>query len=398
VTAEPTVLPSAITPGTALIPAPAGPVDGEVVFFHGFEVPRAYTDVDFTIDADTAELLGDAIPANTRRAYERCWEDFVLWCISGEETRVPLPATGETLANFVSHLIREPSRRTKTMLGPDSIAQHVAAVRSVHATPYPAQPDLGMARKLMRAHRRDLAKKGWGPEQADPLSVEEVLAMAALCDAAVDGNGEPVKVGVSAVTVGGFTIAEGALYKAVLLLGIHRMGRRSELAALDVDDIRIDDKISGTTGMWTNVRWSKTDQSGVGRRVYIPYHRNAKLCGVRAVRAWVAVLAANDILDGPLLRSAGRGGTLENSGRIATTTINNIVKRLAAAAGLDPKRISAHSLRATGATWAFDAGASPADVAEIGGWSPTSPVMLEYWRRSRAKRSHPLQNVGVDPD
>lgn len=56
--------------------------------------------------------------------------------------------------------------------------------------------------------------------------------------------------------------------KALLALGSAGAFRRSELVALDVEDLREDPE-----GLWVLVRWSKVDQEGAGFKKAIPHGR-----------------------------------------------------------------------------------------------------------------------------
>jgi hypothetical protein len=65
-----------------------------------------------------------------------------------------------------------------------------------------------------------------------------------------------------------------------LLLGFAGALRRSELVALNVDDIE-----ETAEGMLVTLRRSKTDQEGIGRKVAIP--RGEVACPVAALKSWL---------------------------------------------------------------------------------------------------------------
>src|SRR5438128_10470387 len=69
--------------------------------------------------------------------------------------------------------------------------------------------------------------------------------------------------------------------RALVLLGFAGAFRRSELVALNVEDIE-----ETPEGMLVMLRRSKTDQEGLGRRVAIP--RGEIACPVAALRAWLS--------------------------------------------------------------------------------------------------------------
>src|SRR5215475_11347633 len=80
--------------------------------------------------------------------------------------------------------------------------------------------------------------------------------------------------------------------RAIILLGFAGAFRRSELVALNVEDLE-----ETAEGMLVTLRRSKTDQEGVGRRVAIP--RGEIACPVAALRAW---LDAAGISEGAIFR------------------------------------------------------------------------------------------------
>ena len=88
--------------------------------------------------------------------------------------------------------------------------------------------------------------------------------------------------------------------RALLLLGFAGGFRRSELAALDVEDVLPTDD-----GLVVKLRRSKTDPEGKGRDVGIPYGSTPSTCPVRALTAWKT---AAGISEGALFRGVDRHG------------------------------------------------------------------------------------------
>ncbi len=82
------------------------------------------TNSDRTVSDRTRALIAAAMPANTKRAYDRTWRQFGTWCAANDRT--PLPATAETLAEYVTHLSADRG------LSPATIEQAIACVRRVH--------------------------------------------------------------------------------------------------------------------------------------------------------------------------------------------------------------------------------------------------------------------------
>jgi site-specific recombinase XerC len=107
----------------------------------------------------------------------------------------------------------------------------------------------------------------------------------------------------------------------ILLLGFAGAFRRSELVALNVDDLE-----ETAEGMLVTLRRSKTDQEGVGRRVAIP--RGEIACPVAALRAW---LVAAGIIGGAIFRRIfNKRAQRVTDRRLAARNVAAIVKQGAA--------------------------------------------------------------------
>ena len=106
--------------------------------------------------------------------------------------------------------------------------------------------------------------------------------------------------------------------RALLLVGFSGAFRRSELAALRVEDL---EEVEG--GLRVHVRRSETDQQAAGQIVAII--RGERLCPVQAVRAW---LDAAGITEGPVFRPFTRGG-LPLDRQLSPKSVAMIVKRYA---------------------------------------------------------------------
>ena len=330
--------------------------------------PAAYTDVDVTIAADTAEQLVNATPENTSRTYDWAWSQFSRWC--ADEGRVALPATAQTLADYVSRLIG-------LDMAPATVDNAIGAIRSKHSDAgYAQQPDTRAALKLLRAYRRDWADRGHRVRKATPLLLDGLRAMIETC--------EP-------------DTPRGVRDRAVLLLGFNMMGRRSEISGLDRIDIEDADE-----GITVYIRRSKTDQDAEGASVGVPYGQHEDTCAVRAVRAWMSVLDAHGLTGGALFRPIDRhghiGGQPEMAGRAATRltgkSISDIVRKRALLAGL-PDRYSGHSLRSGAATSAYAAGVPVSVIAAHGRWSEKSPVVLGYIRAVDKWKNNPMKGIGL---
>lgn len=310
-------------------------------------------------DRARARIL-DGMPANTQRAYRRQWTEWVAWCES--QGRRSLPATPETLAEYVTHLIDK-------SLSPASIDQAIAVIRVRHRTTgHEGQPNTDAARRALRSHKRQRAEAGQRAHQAPPITLKLLRRMIESTDPST---------------------VIGARDRLLLVLGFAMMARRSELAGLYLADVAETDD-----GLEVLIRASKTDQEARGRVVAIPSGTHPDTDPVRLYRAWCAVLTSHDITDGRLFRSVTRHGRIGQA--LSADAINDVVRTMAIRAELpNAENYTAHSLRAGGATSAYKSGAPVSVIASHGRWSPTSPVVLGYVRAVDRWKDNPMRGIGL---
>lgn len=145
--------------------------------------------------------------------------------------------------------------------------------------------------------------------------------------------------------------------RALLLLGFATAMRRSELAALNIEDIEFI-----TRGMMVTLCRSKTDQEGQGRKIAVPFGRT-RYCPVTAIKAWLELLGRTS---GALFVCINKHGHILER-RVSGEAVSLVVKSSIANAGYDPKPFSGHSLRAGFATSAAQAGASTYKIKQTTG-------------------------------
>lgn len=325
------------------------------------ETAGAHTAADHALSDETRRLIADGVPANTRRAYARQWAAFTAWCTA--QNRLALPATGATLAEYTAQLCAAGQ-------APASIEQALAAVRTMHRlSGHPNQPATEAARLALRSYKRHRAENGGrGQREAPPITIDALRAMVTACD---------------------LTTPIGLRDRLLLVLGLALMGRRSELVALTREDVR-----EVADGLEVVIRTSKTDKDSAGETIAIPRGSHPLTDPVAAWRDWLTVLDQAGHTSGRLLRRINRHGTLGPS--LGADAVNTIVRDLAVRAGVpSAETITAHSLRAGGATVAYAAGVPVAVIAKHGRWAPASPVVLRYIRAVDRWRDNAMRNVGL---
>lgn len=145
--------------------------------------------------------------------------------------------------------------------------------------------------------------------------------------------------------------------RAMLLLGFATAMRRSELAALNVEDIEFTAR-----GALVTIRHSKTDQESRGRAIAVPFGRT-RHCPVAALKDWLVFAG---ISTGPIFVTVNKHGHILGR-RVSGEAISNVIKNRVNAAGYDPALFSGHSLRAGFVTAAAMAGASTYKIRETTG-------------------------------
>ena len=252
--------------------------------------------------------------AATRRAYKTDFAIFQAWC--ADRGASALPAEPATVAAFLAW---EANRQTR----PSTIGRRVAAIRYAHKLAgHDIPTDDERVRATMRGIRRAV---GSAPTKKTPATSDRIMAM---------------------TPVAGTRLAD-LRDRALLLLGFAGAFRRSELVALDIEDIE-----ETKDGLRVMIRRGKTDQEGKGAVIAIV--RGTVACPVAAYKAWIE--AAN-ISTGPVFRPIAKGERLQEA-RLTDRSVAKIVKAHAARIGLDPAGFSGHSLRSGFLTSAAARGAS----------------------------------------
>ena len=182
-------------------------------------------------------------------AYRSDWRHFEDWC---QNHGLPaLPATPETVALYLAALGGARSAST--------LSRRLTSINKVHRAaghPAPALMQNLPVGETLKGIRRTHGSAQLGKR---PLLTSDLRAMV-----------EHLAGGLIATRD-----------RALLLLGFAGGFRRSELAALRVEDVD-----QTPEGLLIRVSRSKTDPEGRGREVAIPLGEAAETCPVKAWRQW----------------------------------------------------------------------------------------------------------------
>jgi site-specific recombinase XerD len=224
-----------------------------------------------------ADLASNSRAASTRAAYGSDWRIFEGWC--AVSSLCSMPALPATVAAF---LASEVARGMK----PATLGRRLAAIKYRHKfAGEPSPTDDERVKAVLSGAKRSL---GTASRKLAPATSEKAIGMATL-----------VRPGLA-----------GLRDRAILLLGFAMAARRSELVALDVEDLEFCDE-----GVRVAIRRSKTDQEGQGAVVAVCRGSIADL-----VAAVLDYIKTAGIEFGPLFRRIRRGNHLTDDRLGAETT------------------------------------------------------------------------------
>ena len=285
-----------------------------------------------------------AFSTNTERAVRSDLAIYAAWC--AERGVKALPGTAETVAAFVDAMAESRA--------PATVRRYVASIAVAHRAI--GRPKTVASQPVKLALRRMHRRRGRRQDQAHGLTwpLRQRL-MEAAGDRPIDDRN-----------------------RALLAVAYDAMLRRSELAALQVDDLL--EEMHGAATLL--VRRGKTDGEGAGEIVYLARDT------VALVRAW---LERSGITEGRLFRSVAKGGRLGDA--LDPSQEPRIFKAMAERAGLPEavvRGLSGHSARVGAAQDMIAAGIELPAILQAGRWKSTAMVN-RYGERLLAKKSGAAQ-------
>ncbi|MEV1296034.1 hypothetical protein [Pseudonocardia sp. NPDC049635] len=205
--------------------------------------------------------------ASTRAAYAGDWAHFARWCTAAG--LAALPAAVDTVRLYLADLEATRTPTGQVVFSPATMGRRLATIAAVHHDAGHRSPtrDPGVGAvltgiKRARAHSR---------HQMRPLLLDDLRTVLA-------GLG-------FGTWPAGLIAARDA---AALLIGFTGALRRSELAALTVTDLTF----HPVDGLHVHIRRSKTDQTGRGATVVLPYGTRPGTCPPCVVLRWLQLLDA----------------------------------------------------------------------------------------------------------
>lgn len=238
---------------------------------------------------------------NTRKSYESDWKQFVAWC---EKNRVPsLPSNPAVVILYIDDMAEEKKKVT-------TIKRHITSISQMHQEKGFEPPT---KHNDVRLHIQAIENElGTRPTQKQAATATIIKKF---CDHLPD-------------------TLKGLRDRAILQVGFAGALRRSEISAINLEDIEFHDE-----GFTLFILKSKSDQSREGSLIGIKYGIHP-YCPVRTLQQWIQ---QSGIRSGSLFRRMDKAGRILE--RISDKSIERIVKASAKRAGFNPDEFAGHSLR-----------------------------------------------------
>ncbi len=267
------------------------------------------------------QYIHNSKSASTLRVYAAHWRTFAAFCEAHGVQAMPAPA--QTVCAF---LTTEAERHRAATL-----TAKLSAIAYMHrAAKQPNPCDAIEVKEMLAGIRRTIGTAPRRKKAITPAILRKMLA--ALPDS-----------------------LRGRRDRAILLVGWASAMRRSELAAMRVEDLTFTDY-----GARILIPKSKTDQEGEGQFVQLE-RGEGSLCPVSVLREW---LSAAGIQSGSVFRGIDLLTGRMNDDAITGRQIARIVKDAAERVGESAHEFAGHSMRAGFVTSALAAGAGELDVME----------------------------------
>ena len=305
---------------------------------------------DHLIEAAKAYASRDRSP-RTLKEYRRDWRQFKVFC--GARDFCSLPASPETIALYATALAEAPRKYS-------TITRAIAAISVAHKTAGHESP---ASRELVHRVLKGIANTiGVARTKKAPVVVADLRALVEKLPKSTAGVRD----------------------HALLVLGFAGALRRSELVALDLQDV-----VATRDGLEVTIRKSKTDQQKTGQKIGLPYGSHPLTCPVRTLAQWVEKLPPSQ---GAIFRAVTQRGKI--GARLSDKDVARILKRACLAAGINPKTISGHSLRRGFVTSAARAGKLERDIMRQ--TRHKSVVMVrEYIEEAGLFENNPASGIGL---
>ena len=294
------------------------------------------------LELETLKNLRSSKASNTLRAYKADYKDFAGFCIKNGFKS--MPSDPKVLSLYLTYLSKSSKFSTlKRRLASISVIHKLSGHYIDTKHPVITENLMGIKRVIGSYQK---AKK--------PILINELKL---IVDSIDKDSNKKNKI----------------QNKALILIGFAGGFRRSELVAIDYEDIEFVNE-----GVKIFVRRSKTDQSGEGMTKGIPYFSNINYCPVQSLKNW---FAEAEIKSGKIFNISDKSVALK-------------IKKYALLAGLDSKRYAGHSLRSGFATSTAELGAEERSIMAMTGHK-TTQMVRRYIQEANLFKNNALNKLKI---
>jgi len=296
-----------------------------------------------SLEIETLRNLKNSKSSNTLRAYESDYRDFSSFCIKNNFQ--PLPTNPKILALYLTHL----SQTCKF----STLKRRIASISVIH--------------KL----------KGYYIDTKHPLIMENLLGIKRTKGSNQKAK-KPILINDLKLIVDVINKLEiknirKTRDKAIILVGFAGGFRRSELVAIEYEDVEF-----VREGVKIFVKRSKTDQSGEGMTKAIPSFKTTLYCPVLHLQDWMT-------------------NKLDRKGKIfpiSDKSVALIIKKYTNLIGLDGNKYAGHSLRSGFATSTAESGAEERNIMAMTGHK-TTQMVRRYIQEANLFKNNALNKIKI---
>ena len=294
------------------------------------------------LELETLKNLKNSKAHNTLRAYQADFKDFTKFCFKNGFNS--MPSDPKIIALYLTHL----SSFSKF----STLKRRLASIKVIHRlkghyidTKHPI-----IAENLMGIKR----KMGVKQTSKKPILINDLKL---IINVIIKDKNEYKKL----------------QNKALILIGFAGGFRRSELVSIEYEDIEFVNE-----GVKILVQRSKTDQTGLGMMIAIPYFQNKIYCPVTSLRDWISY---SKISDGKIFK-------------ISDKTVALTIQKYALLAGLDKTKYAGHSLRSGFATSTAETGADERSIMAMTGHK-TTQMVRRYIQEANLFKNNALNKIKI---
>ena len=296
-----------------------------------------------SLELETLKNLRNSKAANTLRAYQADFKDFLAFCAKNGLSS--MPTEPKILSLYLTHL----SATSKF----STLKRRIASISVIHKM---KGHYLDTKHPIIMENLHGIKRiKGSNQKAKKPILINELK----LIINAIDQSDQKEKRKIRD--------------KSIILVGFSGGFRRSELVNFEYEDVEFVNE-----GVKIFIKRSKTDQSGEGMTKAIPYFENKLFCPVLSLNNWMdnAKTKSGKVFD------------------ISDKSVSLIIKKYASLSGLDSNRYGGHSLRSGFATSTAESGAEERNIMSMTGHK-TTQMVRRYIHEANLFKNNALNKIKI---